>query len=93
MIFALQPNLVMVSGVYSSLHENCYHQIIYAKFNLKIYYPPPYEREIWHYQKANIENIRKAIDHFPWATRFVNIDVNEKVNLFNKTIKKYNTKL
>ena len=44
--FASQPNLVMESGVHSSLLENCHHQIIYAKFNLKIYYAPPYEREI-----------------------------------------------
>ena len=93
LIFVLQPNLVMESGVHSSLHENCHHQIIYAKFNLKIYYPPPYEREIWHYQKANIENIRKPIDPLPWAMRFTNIDVKEKVNLFNKNYQKYNTKL
>ena len=52
----------MESDVHFSLHENCHHQIIYAKLNLKIYYPSHYEREIWHYQKANIENIRKAID-------------------------------
>ena len=77
----------MESGLHSSLPENSHHQIIYAKFNLKIYYPPPYEREIWHYQKANIENIRKAIDQYSWAMRFTNIDVNEKVYLFNKTIK------
>ena len=87
LIFASQPNLLMESGVHSSLHENCHHQIIYAKFNFKIYYPPLYEREIWHYQKANIENIRKEIDQFPWAMRFTNIDVNEKLNLFNKSIK------
>ena len=67
--------------------------MICAKFNLKIYYPPHYEREIWHYQKANIENIRKPIDPFPWAMRFTNIDVKEKVNLFNKNDQKYNTKL
>ena len=41
LIFALQPNLVVESGVHSSLHENCHHQIIYGKFNLKIYYLPP----------------------------------------------------
>ena len=46
LIFASRPNLVMESGVHSSLHENCHNQIIYAKFNLKIYYPLPYEREI-----------------------------------------------
>ena len=41
LIFASEPNLVMKSGVDSSLHKNCNHQIIYAKFNLQIYYPPP----------------------------------------------------
>ena len=55
--------------------------------NFKIYYPPPYEREISHFQNTNIENIRKAINQFPLAMRFKNIDVNERVNLFNKTIK------
>ena len=75
----------MESGVHSSLHENCRHQIIYEKFNLKIHYLPPYEREIWLYQKANIENIRKY--QFPWAMRFTDIDVKEKVNLCNKNMK------
>ena len=77
----------MESDVHSSLHENCHHQTIYVKLNLKIYYPPPYEREIWHYEKANTENIRKPIDQLLWAMRFTNIDVNKKVNLFNKTIR------
>ena len=77
----------MESGVHSPLHENCHHQIIFVKFNPKIYYPPPYEQEIWHYQKANIENVRKARDQFSRAMRFTNVDVNEKVNLLNKTIK------
>ena len=87
LIFISQPNLVMQSGVHSSLHENCHHQITFAKFNLKIYYPPPYERKVWHYQKANSENIRKAISEFPWERRFANSDVDENVYLFNKTIK------
>ena len=38
-----QANLVMESGVNSSLHKNCHHQIIYAKF--KIYYLTPSEQE------------------------------------------------
>ena len=76
----------MESDVQSSLRENC-HQVIYAKFNLKISYPPPYEWEIWYYQKASLKNIRKAIDQFPWIMRFTNINVNKKVNLFNKTVK------
>ena len=57
LIFTTQPNLVVESGVHSSLHPNCHHQIVFAKFNLQIYYPPPYPREIWHYKQANTELI------------------------------------
>ena len=37
--------LIMESGVNSSFHKYWHHQIIYAKFNIKIYYLPPSERE------------------------------------------------
>ena len=46
LIFTSQPNLVMEYGVHSSLHPNFHHQIIFAKFNLKICYSLPHEREI-----------------------------------------------
>ena len=44
LIFTSQPNLVMESGIHLSLHSNCHHQIVFAKFDLSIFYPPPYER-------------------------------------------------
>ena len=87
LIFTSKPNLVMESGLHPSLHPNCHHLITYAKFNLKIYYLPPYEREIWHYGKANVDHIRKAINEFPWERSFENNSVNEKVNISNVTIK------
>ena len=86
LIFTSQPSLVMESGVRSSLHPNCHHQITYAKFNLKIFYPPHYEREIWHYEKAKVDHTRRSIDEFSWE-RCANISVNNKVHMFNKTIK------
>ena len=54
LIFTSQPNLVMESGVYSSLHPSCHHQIIFAKFNLSILYPPHYERTVWFYEKQTL---------------------------------------
>ena len=60
----------MESGVHSSLHENCNFQITYVKFKPKTFYPPPYDREVWHYQKANIQNIRKAISEFSVGKTF-----------------------
>ena len=81
-----QPNLLIESGVHPSLHSNCHHQIVFAKFNLDIVYPPPYEREIWHYQKANIDLIKRAINSFDWEKAFSNIDIDKMVSIFNQTI-------
>ena len=44
LIFTSQPNLLTHSGVHRSLHPNCRHQIVFTKFNLTIFYPPPYKR-------------------------------------------------
>ena len=77
----------MESRVHSCLHPNCHHQITYAKFNLKIYYPPLCEQEIWHYDKANVDHIRRSIDEFSWERGFANTSVNNKVHIFNKTIR------
>ena len=85
LIITSQPNLIIESGVYLSLHSYCYHQIIFAKFNLEIVYPPPYVREVWHYKDANIELIRREINEFNWQKAILNTNVNEKVDIFNST--------
>ena len=86
LIFTSQPNLVMEPGIHSSLHSNCHHQIVFAKFNLSIFYPPPYERAVWYYERTNIELIRRAIDQFDWVRALSNVNVNEKVYFFTKTL-------
>ena len=58
--FTSQPNLVVEPGVHPSLHPYCKYQIVFAKINLKIYYPPPYYHQIRHYQDADL--IRRAKD-------------------------------
>ena len=57
LIFTSQPKLVMELGVDSSLHPNCHHHVVFAKFSLSILYPPPYEGTVWFYKKANPELI------------------------------------
>ena len=66
LIFTNHPNVVINSGVHPSLHQNCHHQIIFAKINLKVYYPPPYKRLVWDYKKVNIDAINLAIKSFNW---------------------------
>ena len=53
LIFTNQPNLVVDSGTHPSLHPNCHHQIIHCKINLQVEYPPPYQKHVWNYVKAN----------------------------------------
>ena len=86
LIFTSQPNLVTHSGVYSSLHNNCHHNIVFAKFNLKIEYPPPFERLVWNYGKANTDLIRRAAVLFDWENAFMSLDINHKIKLFNDTL-------
>ena len=59
LIFTSQSNMIMDSGVHPSLHSNCHHQTICAKFDLKVFYPPPYERTVWHFSRANSDHIKE----------------------------------
>ena len=81
-----QPNLIIESGVHPSLHPNCHHQIIPAKFNLQIYYPPQYCSEVWHYNAANTEFIRLEVDRFNRQKAFMHKKLNEQGNIFNGVI-------
>ena len=86
LIFKTQPNLVVESSVHPSLDPNRHHQIVFAKFNFQLYYPPPYPQEICHYKQANTELIRRAVTEFNWDRAFLNTNVNEKVSVFSSTI-------
>ena len=86
LVFTSQPNMVIDSGGHASLHTNCHHQIIYAKFHLKIIYPPPYERTVWRFKHANSDHIKGAIDIFDWESALNYIDFNDQVSVFNSTI-------
>ena len=56
-----QPNLVLDSGCRDSLDTTCHHQVTYCKVNFKIPPPPPIERRVWHYNKANTAAIHRSM--------------------------------
>ena len=86
LIFTNQENLSVNSGVHTSLHPNCHHQITHSSFNLNIYYLPPYQRLICDYKKADSIKIRKALDSVNWERLFGQVDINERVIKFNEVI-------
>ena len=86
LIFTDQPKLSLNSGVHALLHPNCHHQIVYSSLNLKISSPPPYQRLVWDYKKADSKNIKKALDPVNWERLFDQLDINAQVVAFNETI-------
>ena len=78
----------MEPGIYFSLNQYCYCQILYAKINLKVCYPPPYERILWYYQRANVDQIQRGIEQFFSLEKlFRNIIVFKMISLFNRIFK------
>ena len=86
LIFTDQPNLLVNYGIQASLNSKCHHQITHCKFNLNIEYPPPYERLVWDYRKANIESRQKSVKSVKCKTLFNNRTVNKQVSIFNETM-------
>ena len=85
-LFTSQTNLANEFGVHSFLHPNCHHQVVFAKFDLLNLYPPPYDRTVWFYEKANPELIQRAIDEFDWIRAPSNVSIDRKVCYFTKTL-------
>ena len=77
--------MIMGSGVHPSLHFNCHHQIIYAKFDFKGFYLPLSQRTEWYFFRVNYDYIKIATNLFDCEFSFNNHDVNEQVSLFNET--------
>ena len=68
------------------MFKKCHHNIIRGKIDIWVPFPPVYVCEVWDYNKANVENITKAVSNFNWKKAFENLSVDEKVELLNETL-------
>ena len=85
LIFNNQPNTITDGGLHPSFHQNCLHKIIFAKVNMKLFYPPPYKHLIWDYRDTNFEAINSAIESFNWENAFDVKDIHAQIAFFNET--------
>ena len=82
-----QPNLVLDSGTRPSLDSFCHHQIIHCKVNFRLPPSPVYERKVWHFNRANVNAIKKSMTNFPWLQHLsLNRDPNWQVKTFTDII-------
>ena len=63
-IFTPQQSWVTNLVSTSLFTKICYHQIVFAQFNHKIHYPPPYKREVRHFKKVNTDHMKRTINPF-----------------------------
>ena len=86
LIITDQPNLILDSGTRASLDSYCHRQIIHCKVNFRIPPPPPFERKIWHFKRANSAAIKRSMTNFPWLQQLnINTDTNWQVKTFTDT--------
>ena len=72
LIFDNQPNLVIDSGIHPSLHQNCHHQVIFCKLNLKL-------------SIRHLMLMESATDQFDEANLFLDKNINELLIQSNHT--------
>ena len=85
LFFTNQPNIAIDSGLGSSLHPKCHHQIIYSILNSKIWYSFPYIRKILNYNSAETDLINRTIKNCDWPSLFLETDFLGK-NIFHNYI-------
>ena len=55
---------------------------MHGKVNLSVSSPPPYERKVWEYSKANINEIRTSLQKIDWESKFENLTVDQMTKEF-----------
>ena len=68
-----EPNLVFDSGVRPSLDPAVKHNITFCKLNSKIPPPPKFTRRIYHFGRAQREELLRAFQQFSLAQQLRNM--------------------
>ena len=94
LIITDQPNFVIDSGTRASPDIFCHHQIVYCKTNFNLPPPPPFEREVWYYHRANRDLLNRSMSNFPWEqhlniNRNPNWQAKELINIFLNIMSNY----
>ena len=82
-----RPNIILDSGTRASLDSYCHYQIVHCKINFRIHPPLPFDRKIWHFNRANSASIKRSMTNFPWRQQLnFNTDPNWQVKTFTDTL-------
>ena len=86
LIFTDEPNLFVETEVHPSIDSLCHHNIISGKINIRCPPVPPFNSQIWHYDKADSNAIRQSIQKFPWERHLAGLSPDEQAGFFTETL-------
>ena len=87
LIITDQLNIILDRGARNSLDLFCHHQIFYGKVNFRIPPPLPFERKIWHFNRANTAAIKRSMTNFPRVRHLsLNTDPDWQVKTFTNIL-------
>ena len=81
LILTDKPASFVDSGVIPSPDPRCKHQIIHGTINFSVPSPPPYRRNIWKYDQANVPSIHNNIVSNNWEELFNGRSVDDMVSI------------
>ena len=73
--------MVLDSWVHSLLHSNSHPQIVFTKFDLKVYYPN--QRKDYAY--VNTAEIKNTVSSFNWEQALSNSSIDKEISVLNET--------
>ena len=95
LVLTVQANLVINCEIIPSLHANCHHQINHVTLNIRSPPPPPFSRRVCHYDRAQVDHIKRAISLYDWITELnlrsadPNLQVEHFTEILNNVISNF----
>ena len=86
LILCTNQNVISKYGVDASIFDKYHHNIIYGKIDILVLLPPKYVREVWNYNKADVQDIKKSTKYFNWGKTLASFSIDSKVDLLNETL-------
>ena len=81
LIFTDKPALFVDSGLIPSPNPKCKHQVVHGSINFSVPCPPPYKRNIWKYDQADVPSINNKIGSIDWDRLFAGKNVDDMVSI------------
>ena len=86
LIFTDKPSSFVDSGVIPSPDPKCKHQVVHGTINFSVPTPPPYKRNIWKYDRADVPSIKNSISSENWEELFAGRSVDDMVSILTNKL-------